>query len=996
MGAREVLLTIEAWMAGLRRAVMMNRLQVSVLAAIAGLIAVSLVIMTVEAVGHLSGTARAVLLALWALFALAALGLGLLWPVLRYTLFAPSDKDLARVYAGRMPSIRDRVLNALQLLERAENAGREGYSQELILEAGRGVAEDLQPVDPRTLPAREPVRLSGKLALISGAAAVIFMLVAGRPLLSAAERVMKPGEDFEPPAPFTLAVSPGAAHLVRGDSLVVEVTAAGAVPASVIIERLENGKTATEPVEVKSGTGVFRYTYRGVTAPFTYWAHSGRVTSPEYEVEVEELPAIRFLSVRLSPPAYTKLDEQVLEENVGDIAAVVGTRVELQLAATKTLTEARLEFLTARVDSLTRGEVVASPHGPLTRRAAKALDLDGSRAEGDFTIDESGYYRINLEDREGRLSRDPILYRITARPDEPPLVTITEPARDVEIAANVKIAVAAEAMDDFGFSKMALRYHRPAVGEPEELRGDDAQYKTVPLNWRRTEPGKAAAEYVWDLAPLDLLPEDEVLFFVEVWDNDAVHGPKRARSETRTLRFPSMAEIFDQQQKEAETREISLADLMKESQSVREEVEKAVEEFKSNPDMNWERKQDLQKLLEKQQAMNDVLNQVADAMQKAAEQMDQRAMFSPEVMQKMQQIQELVQKVITPEMRKALEKLAKSMQQPTEEEMRQALENFKMTQEMFERALDQTLNMLKQLEMAQKLDELTRRLDELGRQQEQLNQKMDQNTPESAAKNSEQQQKLSEEMKKIEQEMRKLAEQMQQQPQQKGQEKMQALKKKMEQDQLSEQMQQNSSSMSMCQNQSAKKKGRQIRREMSEMANMMQSLRQEMNQDQLAEVLAKLERARDQVLDLLDAAGKTVEGIGNPRAGQSANGRGRRRAGESARSTRPRQRRHAAACARVHVRFAAAFGRHVARHAADGPGRRCHAGSRSAHRRPFPPAGARRAQSNAERCELILLRLQERLQQTEPQFHVVRRRTNGPAAAAVEWPDPATRQHQSR
>ena len=101
--------------------------------------------------------------------------------------------------------------------------------------------------------------------------------------------------------------------------------------------------------------------------------------------------------MRLTPPAYTKLDPQVLEENVGDIAAVVGTHVQLQLAATKNLQEARLEFLTPRVDSLMRGEVVASPHGPLTRRAAKALDLDGSRGEGEFTVEESGYYRIQLK-----------------------------------------------------------------------------------------------------------------------------------------------------------------------------------------------------------------------------------------------------------------------------------------------------------------------------------------------------------------------------------------------------------------------------------------------------------------------------------------------------------------------------------------------------------------------------------------------------------------------
>ena len=45
-----------------------------------------------------------------------------------------------------------------------------------------------------------------------------------------------------------------------------------------------------------------------------------------------------------------------------------------------------------------------------------------------------------------------------------------------------------------------------------------------------------------------------------------------------------------------------------------------------------------------------------------------------------------------------MQKLAQAMQQPSEEERRKATENFQMTQEMFEKALDQALNMLKQMQ----------------------------------------------------------------------------------------------------------------------------------------------------------------------------------------------------------------------------------------------------------------------------------------------------------
>ncbi|HEY3295530.1 MAG TPA: DUF4175 family protein [bacterium] len=857
MGAREVLLTIHTWMGGLRRAVLTNRLKTGALTALAGLIAISLVIMIVEALGHLSGTARAVLLALWGISALAALGLGVVWPVLRFTVFAPDDKTLAGDYARRMPSIRDRVLNALQLLERVEGANREGYSPELILEAGREVAEDLRPLDPRTLPEKRPVQLSGRLAMVAGGVAVLLFLFAGESLLSAGERVMKPGQDFEPPAPFALSVKPGNAQLVRGDSLIVEVTASGKAPAAITIERLEKGKNASEPINLKSDNGVFRYVYRSVSAPFTYWAHEGRVKTPEYDVQVQELPAVRFLSLRLAPPAYTRLPEQVLDENVGDVAAVIGTKVHLELAATKKLSRADMEFLKPAVsappqDSASLGSPPFEKGGTKGgggEGLLKSLTVEGSRASTDFSVTESGYYKLHLKDADGLENRDPILYRITARPDEPPLVSLVQPSQDVDIAASSKVPVTAEAMDDFGFTRMALRYYRTTTSEPTEAQSDESKYKSLPLDYHLIEPGKARGEMTFDLSALDLLPEDQVLIFVEAWDNDGIHGPKRARSETRTLRFPSMSELFEKQDQEAETREISLADLLKESQDIRQKVDEAVQDFKSNPEMSWEKKQEIQKLLDKQQAMNEALKQISEQMQKASDQMNQQAMFSPQVMDKFQKIQELVKEVITPEMRQALQRLQQTMKQPSEEEVRKALENFKMTQEMFEKALDQALNLLQQLKTAKKLDELTRRLDELGRKQDQLNEKMDQNTPQSSPQNSEEQKKLAEEMAKIQEEAKKLSEEMQKQNMQ-AKEKMQALQQEMEQEQLPQEMQKNSQTMSMNQNQSAKKKGRQMRRKMSEFSEQMQSIRQQMQTDQDLETLQKLERTRDQLLDL--------------------------------------------------------------------------------------------------------------------------------------------------
>ena len=347
MGAREVLTSIHNWMGGLRRAVMMNRLASGALLSLAGLILISLAVLLLETFGHFSGSVRAVLLGVWGVSALLALGLGIVWPLLRYTVFAPTDKKLAGDYAEAIPNVKDRVLNALQLLDRVENANKEGYSTDLMLEAGRGVAEDLVPINPKTLPDKKTVKSGLRYAMVMGVAAILVLAIAGRPILSAAERVMKPGEEFAKPSPFTLSITPGDVELVRGDSLVVSIHAEGETPKQVTLTRMEIGKTAGEPITLNGDNGEFKYTYKGITSSFNYWAYSGRVTTEQHKVSVRELPAVRFLSVRLSPPAYTGLEEKVLEENVGDISAVVGTSAKLSIASTKPLQAATIEFLKA-------------------------------------------------------------------------------------------------------------------------------------------------------------------------------------------------------------------------------------------------------------------------------------------------------------------------------------------------------------------------------------------------------------------------------------------------------------------------------------------------------------------------------------------------------------------------------------------------------------------------------------------------------------------------
>lgn len=841
MGAQEILVTIRGWIGALRRAAFGTRLRAGILGAVAAVLALALFITIFESLFRLPGTGRLVLLVLWILGSLAAIGYGLVWPFVQRFFTPASDERLAKRFAERLPSVRDRILNALQLLRRVDD-NREGYSVDLILEAGREVAEDIKPINPRDLPDKQPVRFFGRAFLATAGLSALMFAIFGGALVSAGERVLKPDEEFAAPPPFQLMVRPGTCMVLRGDSLAVTVTATGKVPDEITLERLERGKVASEPVTLKgNGEGHFKYTYRAVTTSFSYWAHSGRVKTERYDVSVRELPTVRSLSVRLVPPSYTGMETKKLEENVGDISALYGTTAHLRIAATKRLSEGFIEFFKGKPPLPGEEESVGADTIPLA--------IEGIRAHGELRILQSGYYRIRLVDTEGLTDRDPILYRVAARPDEVPVVSLIEPARDLEVAAGVQIPVVCEATDDFGFTRMRLRYHRASAFEADTATIPLSQFEKTDLTFESQGRAKIRSEYKWDLTPLDLLPEDQVEFFVEVWDNDALKGPKRAESIRRFLRFPSLQEIFEAQDQAQKARHISVKDLLDRSRELSEDIDRALEEYKSNPEMTWERKQEIQQMIEEQETMTQMLEDIAEALERTADQMQTRAMFSPETLEKFQELQKLLEEVMTPEMREALQKLQEAMQQANEDQIRKAMENFSMTQEQFEAALEKTLNILKQLQIEQKMDEITRRLDELAERQDALNEKQESSSPEDADKLAKEQEKLAQEMRDIEKASKELEKLMQEAPKT-PQEEMAQFNQEMQQENIPQEMQKNAQSLSQCQKSSCKKRGRKMTRKLTQMANAMRNMKKQMIQEQLAEVLEKLEAARDELLRL--------------------------------------------------------------------------------------------------------------------------------------------------
>jgi hypothetical protein len=160
-----------------------------------------------------------------------------------------------------------------------------------------------------------------------------------------------------------------------------------------------------------------------------------RRRSPLYTLAVVDLPYVQSLALVYRFPAYTGL-EPVREEDAGDIAALVGTRVDVEVVPT-----------------------IATSGGALVVGTDTVALVPGAATlTGEIEVRASGSYRVLLAAPDGRLVPASPEYFIDALDDQPPIVRFSQPGRDVSVTSVDEVFAEVSAEDDYGLRRVELVY----------------------------------------------------------------------------------------------------------------------------------------------------------------------------------------------------------------------------------------------------------------------------------------------------------------------------------------------------------------------------------------------------------------------------------------------------------------------------------------------------------------------------------------------------------
>ncbi|MBN1756571.1 hypothetical protein JW877_10235, partial [bacterium] len=555
----------------------------------------------------------------------------------------------------------------------------------------------------------------------------------------------------------------------------------------------------------------FEYQFKDLRHSFDYYVTGGDFESPVYTVTVIDNPRIIDLKLSYQYPGYTGLGTQVIEQNDGNIDALYGTRVQIEALANKKISEARMVFSDSTIQVMT---------------------INDNKLSTSFMISTEGSYHLECQDFAGNSNSDPIEYQIRVQLDDSPIVQIIKPGEDIDLTEEMLVPLGVLGEDDFGFSRFDLVFTKKGSA--------DTSLKKLEFNDNRKS--KVFLELVWSLAELDLLPEDIVTYWIVGYDNDQLRGPKAGESRHFSVRFPSLEEILQEVAQEQQKQEEDVEEVFEEGKRLQEQLEKISRELMKEKELNWEGKKELEKMLKDQEDMVKKLDQISQDMEMTLEKIQKNQLVTMEIFDKMQQIQEILDEIATPEMREAMQQLQEALQNMDPKALEEAMKNFQMNQEKMLEQLEQTLALLKRMQIEQRLSELIKLAMNQENTQQEINEALENMAPEDMPNLSNQQQQVSQACQFMEQELQKLADMMKEFQDMPG-EMADSMAEKTKADSLPKLANQASSQMSQCNSKGCKKSGEQLQEDLTELRENLQKLQNEMNMMLREEVVEAIRKA---------------------------------------------------------------------------------------------------------------------------------------------------------
>lgn len=675
-----------------------------------------LTVTLLEYFGRFSTTVRTVLF--WAFIAFSAFILGryVLLPLFRLLRLGKqiSHKEAASIVGKHFTEVKDKLLNTLQLQEMATVPGARKDLIEASIDQKIG---ELRPVPFASAVDFSENKKYLRYVLPPLAVIVILLLAAPSILTDSTERLVKYNQEITLEAPYSIELLNDELSVPENEDFTVRIQLSG----DVIPDKVYIVQEGSQFKLSKENSTTFNYQFRDVRSDQSFRFYGDGFYSENYTLEAIPVPGLVQFNVALDYPSYTGMRDENLR-NTGDFTVPEGTKATWSFN-TRNASDLKILFGDSIFESERKEENKFSFAQQLMSDEKYALMPGNSNVE----------------------HGDSIGYLVRVIPDRHPGITVVE---EKDSLSRKHLYFTGEVKDDYGFRNLTFNYEFvKSDKEGRELNKVIRQQLAV-----NKELNSDRFFYHWELDELELAPGEEISYYFEVWDNDAVNGSKSTKSSAGVFKSPTTDELKAQEEEANEDIKDDLEEGIKQAKDLQKELEELRKDMLNKENLNWQDKKKIEELLEKQKQLQKTAENIKQQNEQKNQNKSEFEQPNESIMEKQEQLQKLFDELMTDEMKQMYEELQKMMEELNKEEIQEQMEQMNMSAEDMEKELDRALEQFKQMEWEQKMEETIEKLDQLAEKQEELSEKSESGEGDSEELKKEQD-KLNEEFEELREEL---------------------------------------------------------------------------------------------------------------------------------------------------------------------------------------------------------------------------------------------------
>ncbi len=544
-------------------------------------------------------------------------------------------------------------------------------------------------------PALERFRRGALLGLV-GLVVGLALLGSARPMHGRPALLWRPLEAWHATmAPLRLALSE---HEVdRGESVTVEVNAPGRERAILWVRT--PGESWRGQGLVLDSAGRSFTTLGPLEQDLFVRVTSGGRGSDTLAVRVR-LPAfLGALTLTARYPRYLGLEDEPVPTEGDTVVLPEGTRLETFGEATARLAAAAWRAGALRVP----------------------LSVDEGRFRGSLLPTGQRTWELALEPATGRpLAGDTVRVPIVVVADSAPRIEVPVPGGDTLVPLTLRVPLVVDVQDDHGLTRVTVesrRISRLGFEDPARL-----EAVALPDGVR----DRAILPFELDLNQRGLLPGDTVRFFVRATDN--APSAHTARSREYVLRLPTLSEVREATREASQQVSRRLDSIAQASRQLERQTEDLAQERprqsgaeagSTDESLSFENAKRAENVAQSQEQLLQEAEAVREAVEALRQSAEAAGLNDPAWQQRLQEIQEQLERAITPELREQLAELQQALRDLDPERSREALERLAEAQQQLREALERSRELFKRAALEGDMANLTAEARELTQQQQQ-------------------------------------------------------------------------------------------------------------------------------------------------------------------------------------------------------------------------------------------------------------------------------------